>query len=763
MSADRTDILTEIAGLLRPLTDSLLPGEEITMETRFGADLGLESLALANLSGRLQARFGPAANVVPFLAGRDPGPISEIRVGELVDYIAGVLDQVGTQNGTALASYGRTDAEQQASDLFISAMLDEESPLDEPDRPADRTSARNENEAVLSEIAPGATRSVLQFPRGQVEVFTAGDGPSLVLMHPINVGAGVFARQFASLADRYRVICMHNPGVGATTWQADPTLSGIARLYRTVLTELSVPPPFHVMGNSFGGLIAQEFALQHPTECASLALIDCSYRAGARGGGPRPLSAIIREEFDQMYDAGRTGQVPADSRADLEELLLRCESMEPAAGVLYLDGLKYLPSMYSRLPQIAAPTLIVRGELDTMVPAEDPQLLLKAIPDARFEELANAGHFPCLTHPAEVDALITPFLATHARQRSRASAAVVSEPAAAAGQPAAAGPDVGRCIIIGTGRCGSTMLSDLITQESESLSVSESLSPIRGRLLVQPLNEFTGAQYWSMLSQPGQQHGHLLTRIGLTGRQYSYPEDGRFAVIDKTRVPPILRIALPKIVPDPDRLFDQLAVKVPQFPTQTVGLHHRMMLDLVAEIEGRRRWVERTGASSMVAYPWLSANPDAKVVYLTRNTADTALSMSKHPVFQLTAIRNQFHQRYGADPYVRALERSLPAELPEEMRRLLPENLTAQTLRELDYDLSFYETTIAQMNGSAEQALADLRPRELLRVRYEDILADPVPELAKIGEFLGFADPSGWATQVSDQVNPPKKRSAAPA
>ena len=131
------------------------------------------------------------------------------------------------------------------------------------------------------------------------------------------------------------------------------------------------------------------------------------------------------------------------------------------------------------------------------------------------------------------------------------------------------------------------MLSDLITHEPETLSVSESLSPIRGRLLVQPLNEFTGAQYWSMLSQPGAQHGHLLTRIGLTGRQYSYPDNGRYA-IDKTRVPPILRIALPKIAPDPDRLFDQLAVKVPQFPAQTVGLHHRMLLDLIAELEGRQ-------------------------------------------------------------------------------------------------------------------------------------------------------------------------------
>jgi putative sulfotransferase len=48
-------------------------------------------------------------------------------------------------------------------------------------------------------------------------------------------------------------------------------------------------------------------------------------------------------------------------------------------------------------------------------------------------------------------------------------------------------------------------------------------------------------------------------------------------------------------------------------------------------------------------------------------------------------------------------------------------------------------------------------------VRYEDILADPVTELTALGEFIGFADPSGWAAQVADQVNPPKKRSAAPA
>ena len=132
----------------------------------------------------------------------------------------------------------------------------------------------------------------------------------------------------------------------------------------------------------------------------------------------------------------RPGRRRQAGRAGLEDLLLRCESMDPRFGLIYLEGMKYLPSLYARLPQIAAPTLILRGELDTMVPAEDAQVLAKAIPGARFEELANAGHFPCLTHPAEVNVLITPFLAAHARRAGRVPGAVVRE---AAPRPAAAG------------------------------------------------------------------------------------------------------------------------------------------------------------------------------------------------------------------------------------------------------------------------------------------------------------------------------------
>jgi putative sulfotransferase len=178
-----------------------------------------------------------------------------------------------------------------------------------------------------------------------------------------------------------------------------------------------------------------------------------------------------------------------------------------------------------------------------------------------------------------------------------------------------------------------------------------------------------------------------------------------------------------------------------------------MMLDVLADTLGRSRWVERTGASSMVAYPWLLANPDAKVVHLTRNVADTVRSMSKHPAFQLSEIRHQFHTRYGVDPYIRDMpETLLPGDLPDELRQFLPGNITAEALNARKFDAAFFERMIAQLEGSAEQAIADLKPTQLYRMRYEDILSDPVRELTKLGEFLEFPDPAGWAASAAPQV-----------
>ena len=59
------------------------------------------------------------------------------------------------------------------------------------------------------------------------------------------------------------------------------------------------------------------------------------------------------------------------------------------------------------------------------------------------------------------------------------------------------------------------------------------------------------------------------------------------------------------------------------------------------------------------------------------------------------------------------------------------------------------------MSSQADQALTDHPPAHLHTMTYEDLTADPVTELTKLGEFLGCADPAGWALSVADQVRKP--------
>lgn len=308
-------------------------------------------------------------------------------------------------------------------------------------------------------------------------------------------------------------------------------------------------------------------------------------------------------------------------------------------------------------------------------------------------------------------------------------------------------PIPGRAIIISSGRCGSTLLSDLIAEEAETLSAQEFLMSVAPWARSEEV--LTGTEYWAMLSSPKAELATLF-RIGLPPKEVRYPSDGRWSG-RLTELPRILVITLSKLTDDPDALFDQLAEQVPGFPRQSVGAHHQMFLDRLAALTGKRRWVERSGGSSHLAPYLLKAFPTAKIVYLTRNWADTARSMSRHPSFQLIQLRMEFLSRCGLDPF-----RLTPGQtVPEELERYLPDRLTADLLRERGADLTRYLGLCAFMHAQTEQALTDTPPAYLLRMGYEDLVADPVAELVRLGEFLGFADAEGWAQRMAGRVGRP--------
>jgi pimeloyl-ACP methyl ester carboxylesterase len=90
-------------------------------------------------------------------------------------------------------------------------------------------------------------------------------------------------------------------------------------------------------------------------------------------------------------------------------LLLRAESMAPQVGLRYLDVFAERPDLGDRLAEIRARTLIIQGRHDTVILVKTAHLLHAMIPDSRYEEIPDAGHFPQLTSPDHVNRLICEF------------------------------------------------------------------------------------------------------------------------------------------------------------------------------------------------------------------------------------------------------------------------------------------------------------------------------------------------------------------
>jgi pimeloyl-ACP methyl ester carboxylesterase len=278
--------------------------------------------------------------------------------------------------------------------------------------------ARDENRELLAEHCPGVERRVVRVAAGEVETFLAGEGPPVLLLHPFNLGAGSYLHQLRGLAGRFRPMVFHHPGVGATTAAADLSLDGLAELFREVLGELGVEPPIHLVGASFGGLVAQAFALRYPRESASLTLVGSSYKAGNRAGPISPLARVVAEDFDHLLARADSPRLRRE-RARFTEILLRCESMDPQTGLRYLDAFEESPDLLDRLPGLEVPTLIVQGRHDSVIERETVRRLRRAIPEARYLEIADAGHFPCLTHGRELDHVLAAFAGERERTLGR--------------------------------------------------------------------------------------------------------------------------------------------------------------------------------------------------------------------------------------------------------------------------------------------------------------------------------------------------------
>jgi pimeloyl-ACP methyl ester carboxylesterase len=261
-------------------------------------------------------------------------------------------------------------------------------------------------------VVPEVGHLILDVPDGEVEVFQAGTGSAVLLMPPFNIGAGLFVHQIRALSADHRVIVVHRPGVGRTDVRGSLGLERIADLHLDVLERLGVAGRVHVVGASFGGLQAQAFALRHPGRTASLTLIASSFRFANRAGGLERLEQVIADDLNAAIIGSGSARLAA-GRDRITATLLRSQSMDSRTGMRYLDEYRSAPDLRERLEDIVTPTLIVHGRYDTVVAAQTVQVLRAAIAASRYAEIVDAGHFPGLTSPDAVNAVLAEFFGEH--------------------------------------------------------------------------------------------------------------------------------------------------------------------------------------------------------------------------------------------------------------------------------------------------------------------------------------------------------------
>lgn len=308
-------------------------------------------------------------------------------------------------------------------------------------------------------------------------------------------------------------------------------------------------------------------------------------------------------------------------------------------------------------------------------------------------------------------------------------------------------------LVLGTGRCGSTLLSEILRDHPTILSVSELIAfvtDLGSRIPeVLPPGEVDGATFWSWLASPQPLQSALLSH-GLQMKEVIYPfERGRFV---PGALPPILQATLPHLAPDdPDALFDALAEELPSWPVASAPDQYRRLFAWLCQRLGRRTWAERSGGGLRVAPRLLAAFPEARVVHIVRDGRNTALSMASHIGFRMAFIHAQLVEFLGVDPF-RDPSRRDEEDLSDELAALLPERLSKRNFEA--FDLS---PVVCGHYWSGEitlglKALEAVPPERLLTVRYEDLCAEPRATLVRLGRFLDEEIDPGWLETASARV-----------
>ena len=243
----------------------------------------------------------------------------------------------------------------------------------------------------------------------------AGQGVALVLLHGFLCDSRCWRHQLSGLSDQFRVVAWDAPGAGSSS---DPpgifTTGSYARCLAGFFDAIRIARA-HVVGLSWGGILAQEFYRLYPERVRCLVLAD-TY-AGWKGSLPEPvwrerLATCLRDAAgppDALVASFLPGlftdAVPQDVR---DEMSLIVREFHPI-GFRLMSMSSAEMDTRQLLPNLDVPTLLLWGDDDRRSPMHVAKQFHRAIPAAELAIIPNAGHISNMEQPDTFNAHVRRF------------------------------------------------------------------------------------------------------------------------------------------------------------------------------------------------------------------------------------------------------------------------------------------------------------------------------------------------------------------
>jgi len=245
-----------------------------------------------------------------------------------------------------------------------------------------------------------------------------GQGEPVVLLHAFPLDHALWTGQIEPLARTHRVLVPDLRGFGRSGFTPGTvTMTQMAQDVARMLDALNVRGPVSLAGISMGGYVALAFWAAMASRLRALIL--CDTRAGAdspQGAAGRLQTAdrVEREGCAFLAEQMAPRLFAAQTGAERPELIDRARRTILAAwpqGVAAASrGMAQREDLSARLGQIACPVLVLVGQEDAFSPPAEMRAMAEAMPQARYVEIAGAGHLSPVERPEQVTGAIEAFL-----------------------------------------------------------------------------------------------------------------------------------------------------------------------------------------------------------------------------------------------------------------------------------------------------------------------------------------------------------------